>query len=151
MTLFVEELESCGNACGDLWDDPGGLSDGDPGDWVGVPAVTDVHVPVSLSSAVTETCEGVSLGPGWGSVELQSSSFSKEALVCLGGLSRRDKLGGVASESTTDVQKENDAAYVTTKVRIRRSRMCSGKAIWRYKEAVGTLVKERLLREWSST
>ena len=41
-----EELESCGNSWRDLWDDPGGLSDGDPGDWVDVLVVldvTDVH------------------------------------------------------------------------------------------------------------
>ena len=31
-----EEFESCGNSWCDLWDDPGGLSDGDRGGWVSV-------------------------------------------------------------------------------------------------------------------
>ena len=60
-------------------EDSGGLSDGDPGDWVGVLvvlAVKDVHVLVSPSSAVTETCEDVSLDSDWEYVESQSSSFS---------------------------------------------------------------------------
>ena len=65
-----------------MWDDLGGLSDGDLGDWVDVLVVlhvTDVHVFVSPpSSVVTETCEGVSLDSDWEFVEPQSSSFSKK-------------------------------------------------------------------------
>ena len=74
-------MQSCGNSCGDLWDDLGGLSDGGPGQWAGVPvvpAVTDVLVLVSYSSAVTEICEGVSLNSDWEFVEPESSSFSKK-------------------------------------------------------------------------
>ena len=36
------------------------------------------------------------------------------------------------------------------KARTRRSRICSCQP-WRYKEAAGMLVKERLLREWNGT
>ena len=51
------DMESCGNSWGDLWYDPGGLSDGDPGDWAGVLvvlAVMDVHVHVSQSSSFSK-------------------------------------------------------------------------------------------------
>ena len=67
MTFLVKDSENCGNAWRDLWDNPGGLFDGDLGDWAGVhvvPSVTDVHVPVCSSSAVTESCEGISFRIG---------------------------------------------------------------------------------------
>ena len=37
------------------------------------------------------------------------------------------------------------------KARLRQLRRCSGKRKWRYKEAAGVLVKERLLQEWRTT
>ena len=61
-----EDLESCGN----LWDDPCGLSDRDSWTWTGVLFVIDVLV--SLSSAVTEVCDGFPLGSDWELEEPQS-------------------------------------------------------------------------------
>ena len=41
----------------------------------------------------------------------RSLLFLQQALDCLGGESRRDELRRDASESTTDIQKDDDAAH----------------------------------------
>ena len=83
---------------GDLLEDPGDLLDCDTGtrmDRLVVLVVTDVLVS---SSAVAEMCEGVSSDSDWEFVEPRSFFFSKKRSI---------------QKSTTDIQKEDDAAHAT--------------------------------------
>ena len=78
---------------GDLLEDLGDLLDCDLGSRMnGLVVLVVTDVLVSLSSVVTEFCDGVSLKSDWVSVEPQSSSFSKKAIVCLGDFAGRDEI-----------------------------------------------------------
>ena len=74
------DIESCG---GLSWEDflekPEDLSDCEPETRVDVSVVLGVtDVPVSLSSVVTEFCDGFSFCSDWESVEPQSLSFAQK-------------------------------------------------------------------------
>ena len=87
-------MESCGgHSWEDLLDKSEDLSDCEPGTRVQVRMVPDlIDVFVSPSSVVTEFCDGFSCCSDWEYVEPRSSSFSKKALVGLGGFAGRDEI-----------------------------------------------------------
>ena len=71
---------------------------------------------VSLSSVVTEVCDGFSLGFDWEFVEPESFSFlKKKGFVCLCGESKRNELRRDASKSASECQKKDEAAHATAK------------------------------------
>ena len=107
-----EDSETCDSWC-DLWDDSCGLSDCDSVTWTSLLVVNDVLV--CPSSAVAETCEGVSSGSDWEFVEPQFFFVLPKAFVCLCGESRRAELRRDASKSASEYQKKDDAAHATAK------------------------------------
>ena len=106
-----EESESCGNSWGDLWDDPCGVPDGDPVTLTGVLVVSDVLV--SSSSAVAEMCESDS---DWECVEPQSFLSPKKRSIVWVENQEDMSYEGTPVKSTTDIQKEDDAAHATAEL-----------------------------------
>ena len=129
-----KDSESCGDVSWeDLSEKPGGWSDCEPDSCVRVvPDVTDV--PVSLSSVVTEFCDGFSCCSDWEDVEPQSFSFSKKRAHCCTDTREGMRYGGSTVITPPLSRKKNDAAHTSAKfvyllcegprkVRRRRKRM----------------------------
>ena len=106
------DLESCGcPSWRDILEKPDDLSDCEPETRVDVSAMPGVTcVLVSLSSVVTEFCDGFSFCSDWEFVEQQSFSFSQKQAVCCTGTQEEMRCEGPQVKA-----KKNDAAHTTAK------------------------------------
>ena len=99
------DLESCGGlSWRDLLEKPEDWSDLEPEAWVDVLVVPDVtDVSVSVSSVVTECCDGLSCCSDRELLETQSFSFSKKACSILDSYARRDEVRKLTSEGASAI------------------------------------------------
>ena len=131
-----------GVTCGD---DPSGVSDCDSGTGTGVPVVSVVAVvSVSLSSVVTEVCDGFSLDSVWEFVEPESFSFSKKRSSVLEENQGEMRYEWSPVQAPPNTRRRDNATYVSANFVFLRRTKVSAKRSWKRK-ASGSIQEGRVM------